>query len=575
MRKPSSKARPERLKPRQIEYAAAMKSGWVGLGTRLLVGSLGLLASGSLGGCNSDKGSSANGGPGGAGGNKITAGTGGGAAAGGSTGTGGSIPPVPSGESVLMHHKSLSRDGVYVQPAFTKTAITASFNKDPNFSAVLGAGEAVYAQPLFVDGAFGPDGGTQVRDLVIVATEQDNVYALNAASGAQVWKTNLGTPVPLADMPCGNIDPFGVTGTPVIDFGSRTLFVDAMTTPDAGTTKRHLIFALSIDDGSIRSGWPLDVGAKVTSGGTTFNNAPQSQRGALAVVNGTLYVAYGGLYGDCPGYHGWLVAVSISDPTQLQAWATSAAAGGVWGPGGVASDGTNLYITTGNTQGATVWGGGEGLLRFTPGPSFATPAYWAATDWLMLDNGDEDVGGSGPIVFDLAGATPSSLVLALGKDANAYLLDRNNLGGIAAPLAMASVATEEIIGAAALYSTATATYAVMHANGRLCTSGSGSLSALKIVPGAPPTIAGGWCAEGGAGAPMVTTSDGHADAIVWILGVDGNGFLNAFDGDTGAAIAYPGKAVAIPGLRRYNTPIAAKGRMYVPADGAVVAFTGG
>jgi outer membrane protein assembly factor BamB len=562
---------------------AAMKYGCVGWGARILVGSLGLLAWGSLGGCNNDKGSSANGG---AGGNKITSGTGGlagrgsgGSAgsvgAGGSAATGGSTATVPSGESVLMHHKNLSRDGVYVQPAFTKTAITASFNKDPNFSAVLGAGEAIYAQPLFVDGAFGPVAGTPGPDLVIVATEQNNVYALNAATGAQVWKTNLGAPVPLADMPCGNIDPFGVTGTPVIDFGSRALFVDAMTTPDAGTTKRHLIFALSIDDGSIRSGWPLDVGAKVTSGSTTFNNAPQSQRGALAVLNGTLYVAYGGLYGDCVGYHGWLVAVSISDPTQLQAWATSAAAGGVWGPGGVASDGTNLYVTTGNTQSATVWGGGEGLLRFTPGPSFATPAYWAATDWLMLDNGDEDVGGSGPIVFDLAGATPSSLALALGKDGNAYLLDRNNLGGIAAPLVMASVATNEIIGAAAVYTTATATYVAMRANGKLCTSGSGSLSTLKIVPGAPPSITGSWCAEGGAGAPMVTTSDGHADAIVWILGADGNGFLNAFDGDTGAAIAYPGKAVAIPGLRRYNTPIAAKGRMYVPADGAVVAFTGG
>jgi hypothetical protein len=547
----------------------AMKHGWFGLGARILVGSLGLLAWGALVGCNNDKGSSANGGAGGAAGNQVAGGTG------GSTGTGGSAPPVPSGESVLMHHKNLSRDGVYVQPKLTKAAIAASFNKDPNFSAVLAAGEAIYAQPLFVDGAFGPAGGTPGRDLVIVATEQNNVYGLDAASGAQVWKAPLGMPVPLAGMPCGNIDPFGVTGTPVIDFGSRTLFVDAMTTPDGGTTKRHLIFALSIDDGSIRSGWPLDVGAKVTSGGTTFNNAPQSQRGGLAVLNGTLYLAYGGLFGDCAGYHGWLVAVSISDPTQVQAWATSASAGGSWGPGGVASDGTNLYITTGNTQGATAWGGGEGLLRFTPGPSFATPAYWAATDWLMLDNEDLDVGGSGPIVFDLAGATPSSLALALGKDGNAYLLDRTNLGGIAAPLAMAAVATNEIIGAAAVYTTATATYAVMHANGKLCTSGSGSLSTLKIVPGAPPTIAGGWCAEGGAGAPMVTTSDGHADAIVWILGAEGNGFLNAFDGDTGAAIAYPGKAVAIPGLRRYNTPIAAKGRMYVPADGTVVAFTGG
>jgi outer membrane protein assembly factor BamB len=555
---------------RAMKHGRLARVGWV------LVASLGLLAWGPLGGCNSDKGSSSNGGKGGAGtGGAAGHGAGGAAGSGASIGTGGAAPIVPSGESVLMHHKNLNRDGVYVQPAMTKAAITTSFNKDPNFNAVLGTGEAIYAQPLFVDGAFGPDGGTQGSDLVIVATEQNNVYALNAASGAQVWKTNLGTPVPLADMPCGNIDPFGVTGTPVIDFGSRTLFVDAMTTPDAGATKQHLIFGLSIDSGAIRSGWPVDVGAKVTSGGTTFNNAPQGQRGGLAVVNGTLYVPYGGLYGDCPGYHGWLVGVSISDPTQLQAWATSAAAGGVWGPGGVASDGTDLYVTTGNTQGATVWGGGEGLLRFTPGPSFATPAYWAATNWLALDNFDQDVGGSGPIVFDLAGATPSSLALALGKDGNAYLLDRNNLGGIAAPLAMAAVATDEIIGAAALYTTATATYVAMHANGKICASGSGSLTTLKIVPGAPPTIAGGWCAEGGAGAPMVTTSDGHADAIVWILGANGNGFLNAFDGDTGAAIAYPGKAVAIPGLRTYNTPIAAKGRMYVPADGTVVAFTGG
>ena len=153
-----------------------------------------------------------------------------------------------------MHHKNLSRDGVYVQPKLTKAAIAASFDKDPNFSVTLAVGETIFAQPLFVDGAFGPDGGTQGQDLLIVATELNNLYALDAASGAQVWKTNLGAPVRLANMPCGNLDPYGVTGTPVIDFGSRTIFVDAMTTPDAGTTKQHLIFALSIDDGSIRIG---------------------------------------------------------------------------------------------------------------------------------------------------------------------------------------------------------------------------------------------------------------------------------------------------------------------------------
>ena len=94
-------------------------------------------------------------------------------------------------------------------------------------------------------------------------------------------------------MPCGNIDPYGITGTPVIDFASRTIFLDAMTTPDAGTTKKHLIFALSIDTGAIKSGWPVNVGAVAKSGTTTFNNPPQGQRGALAIVNGTLYVPYG------------------------------------------------------------------------------------------------------------------------------------------------------------------------------------------------------------------------------------------------------------------------------------------
>ena len=117
-------------------------------------------------------------------------------------------------------------------------------------------------------------------------------------------------------MPCGNIDPYGVTGTPVIDLGSRTLYVDAMTTPDGGTTKRHLVFAMSIDDGSMKAGWPVDVAAKAGSGGTAFTSAPQSQRGALAILGDRLYVPYGGLYGDCGNYHGWVVAIALGDPTQ-------------------------------------------------------------------------------------------------------------------------------------------------------------------------------------------------------------------------------------------------------------------
>ena len=76
---------------------------------------------------------------------------------------------------------------------------------------------AVYGQPLLV--------GT----LVIAATENDSIYALDSSTGKVVWRTHVGTPVPLADLPCGDIDPLGITGTPVYDAGSGLVYAVAET----------------------------------------------------------------------------------------------------------------------------------------------------------------------------------------------------------------------------------------------------------------------------------------------------------------------------------------------------------
>src|SRR4029077_298853 len=125
-------------------------------------------------------------------------------------------------------------------------------------------------------------------------------------------------------LPCGDIDPLGITGTPVIDAASRTLFVDAMTTPDGGgATKKHILVALAIDDGSLRPGWPFDVSA-VRAGSVIFNPAFQNQRAALALLGGVLYVPYGGHYGDCGDYHGWVVGVPVDHPRSARAWTTRA-----------------------------------------------------------------------------------------------------------------------------------------------------------------------------------------------------------------------------------------------------------
>jgi outer membrane protein assembly factor BamB len=177
--------------------------------------------------------------------------------------------------------------------------------------------------------------------MVIAATESNSVYALNATTGTMIWQRNdLGTPVPRANLPCGNIDPVGITGTPVVDLPSRALFFDAMTTPDGGATKKHLIYSLKVDTGETNPGWPVDVSVAVPG----FTSAIQNERGALGLVGGRVYVPYGGHAGDCGDYHGWLVGVDIINPASVMSWATTASKGGAWSVGGVASDGKVLSL---------------------------------------------------------------------------------------------------------------------------------------------------------------------------------------------------------------------------------------
>lgn len=469
--------------------------------------------------------------------------------------------PARGAVNVSEHHNHDSRDGLYIDPAFTLAA-AANLKRDTNFDGTISGN--VYAQPLYLEG--GPGG----RAMIIAVTESNNVYALDAASGSVIWQRNVGAPVPLAKLQCGNIDPLGITGTPVVDLPSRTLFFDAMTTPDNGTTKKHLIFALNVDTGATNSGWPVDVDATARSGSTVFTSATQNQRGALAVLGTNVYVSYGGHYGDCGTYHGWLVGVPLSQPTNVMAWATTAPGGGAWSVGGMASDGVDPFITTGNTFGATVWSGGEAVIRFQPGPVFSglTKDYWAPNNWLSLDQGDTDISGTGPLIVDVPGATPSQLVVALGKDGNAYLLNRTNLGGVTLPLAQANVSSTEIIQAAATYRTSQGTYVVFCGNGS-------QLSAFRIGAANPPTITSVWTmSENGQGSPFVTSTDGTNNVIVWGIGSGNDQRLHAFDGDTGAILFNGGGAKELmAGTRRLNTAIAAHGRIYAANDNKVYAFT--
>src|SRR6476659_6462717 len=349
------------------------------------------------------------------------------------------VPRIDAQVNVTQEHNNLSRDGLYIDAAFTPAA-AAGLTRDLNFDGTISGN--VYAQPLYIEGGLG-------GPLIIAVTESNNVYALNATTGTVIWQRNLGPPV-TSGLPCGNINPVGITGTPVVDLASRSLSFDALID---GATKKHFIYSLNVDSGATNPGWPVDVNATATYNGMTFASLVQEERGGVALVNGIVYVAYSGYNGDCGAYRGWVVGVDINNPSNVHAWATTAIGGGIWGHGGVASDGTNMFVVTGNTfNTGGNWMGGEAIVRLQAGPVWTGQPtdYWAPTNWFSLDNSDTDLGGVSATLLDVPGATPSQLVLALGKDSNAYLLNRNSLGGITLPVVQANVSGTTLRGTSAV-----------------------------------------------------------------------------------------------------------------------------
>ena len=491
-----------------------------------------------------------------------------------STSSSGAVDP----ESVLQRNKHMNRDGLFVEPTLTK-AVAATMALDTTFKPTIQGN--VYAAPLYM--ANGPGG----KGTFVVVTTSNNVHAVAEADGSSLWTRAIGTPASKTGAGCGNVSPLGILGTPAIDAVARTMYLDAAI-GNAATILRHEIHALSMDDGTERAGFPVNA-STVTAGGVTFDAISQNERGALLLLGGTVYVPYGGHYGDCNTYFGWVIGVPTANPAGAKGYVTAANKSGIWAAGGPSSDGTNVFVSTGNGSAGNAPGQAESIVRLQAGPVFSgkTTDYFTPSNWQALTGADLDLSGSGPLVVDVPGATPSALVVGLGKNGVAYLLDRNNLGGLGTGngttgegLASAHVASGEISNAPASYTTSKGVYVVFTLNtaggGVGCPAGqSGNLIAIRIGAASPPTLNVAWCANNqGSGSPIVTTTDGQSNAIVWTAGAEGSKRLHGFDGDTGALVYTGGGAgdVMPNQVRHFNSPIAVNGRIIVAADNALYAF---
>jgi len=474
------------------------------------------------------------------------------------------LPGAGTAQSIVTYHNSLTRHGHYTVPNLTLQAAGA-MHLDPHFRTRIEG--HIYAQPLY----WRPDGKTPGR--IIVATESNTVYALDAATGATIWKTKLAHPVSLSQLPCGNIDPDGITGTPVIDDSAGVLYLDALGQRKAGP--RHLLYALSLSDGSILPNWPIDVQEELDKRGVTFSSSTQGERSALLLFNGNLYVNYGGNWGDCGSYNGTVIQLQVTPPRIVAHWATRANGGGIWAQGGMAGDGQSLYLTTGNTFGASSWSDGEAIVRLKPGLKHSEDSrdYFTPSNWKTLDNEDLDLGGTEALPLDVAvsGAKPAKRVIAFGKDGNAYLADRTNLGGVGGQIAIKAVSTGSIITAPAVLQTPSQTMVAFTSSGGSGCSGS-NITMLNIAASGSSPIGVAWCAPfNGRGAPIFTTTADDANPIVWIVGAEGDNLLHGFDASSGKAV-FTGGGVQMSGLHHFVTILVAGQHLYVAADSRVYAF---
>jgi len=268
---------------------------------------------------------------------------------------------------------------------------------------------AVYGQPLLVG------------SLVIAATEDDSLYALDRSTGRVVWRTHVGTPVPLADLPCGNIDPLGITGTPVYDQGNGLIYAVAET-----SGYHHVLVGVSVATGTIR----VERDIPAPDGEPRYDQ----QRPALTIEDGRVYVAFGGLYGDCGPYRGSVVGIPLGGGGPLVSYVVpTSREGAIWGTAGpVTGPNGTLYVSVGNgSVTSAAFDGSDSVTALSP--TLRQVGIFAPVTWYQDSQGDLDLGSTQPA---LAG---TGMLLALGKSGTAYLLNPAHLGGVGGQMAQARV----------------------------------------------------------------------------------------------------------------------------------------
>ncbi len=504
-------------------------------------------------------------------------------------------PPTTGSVDVTTYHVDVARTGLNPN----ETTLTTSNVAAATFGLLrtLPVDGKVDGQPLYLSGL---SIGGQSHNVVYAVTEHDSVYAFDADTGAQLWKTSIlrSGESTSGDHGCGQITPeIGITSTPVIDRkagANGTIFVVGMSQDQSGNYHQRL-HALDVTTGAELSGSPTEIaasypgtGANSSSGKVVFDPGQYAERAGLLLLNGAIYMGWTSHCDEGP-YTGWLMGYSESTLAQTGVLnlTPNGSEGSIWMAGaGLAADASgNIYFldangtfdTSLNANGfPTNHDFGNAFMKVsTASNSLSAADYFETSNTVSESAGDEDLGSGGALVLpdltDTAG-TVHHLAVGAGKDSKIYVVNRDSMGKFnsSSDSAIYQVISGAIGGVFSMpaYFNNTVYYGAVNdnlkafpiANAKLATSASVQSANSFQYPGSTPAV----------------SANGTTNGIVWAVENASPAVLHAYDATSLQELYNSNQAASsrdhFGNGNKFITPTIVNGKVFVGTPNGVAEF---
>jgi outer membrane protein assembly factor BamB len=507
------------------------------------------------------------------------------------------IPAGATPINVLTHHNDNGRTGLMqVESLLTLANVNSATFGKLNF---LTADGKVDGEPLYVSNV---NINSAIHNVVYLVTEHDSIYAFDADTGQQLWKTTAllqgETSVQADVFSCSQISPeIGITDTPVIDRNRNAIYFVGMSI-DVNSAYHQRLHALDLASGGELFGGPREIQATYPGTGDNSHNGvvifdpkQYAERVGLLELNGRIHIAFTS-HCDHRPYTGWVMQYDASTLQQLSVLnlTPNGNSGSIWQSGaGLAADndgymylidGDGTFDTTLDSKGFPVNGDyGNAMLKLSTAGGLAVADYFSTYNTVQLTDSDLDLGSGGALVLPDVSVTVNKkvhLVIAAAKDGNIYVADRDNMGkwnpndnNNLYQQITAALPNGEFSMPAYFHNTVYFGGASDHikaypiVSGRLATSPSSQTAATFNYPGTTPSISANLSQNG----------------ILWALqyrGTFGSAILHAYNALDLTQELYnsdqQGRRDQFGPGTKFTTLTIANGRVYVPAAGGVAVF---